>query len=101
MEDPWILPSSINSSVPVEIDVSFPETMMAYQANLDQVAEPSPSSSRTEEEDPYVMSAWAVQSSHMHDYLDTVFPSDEAIIEAMSGVDPPWEELNHRSYFLP
>ena len=30
-----------------------------------------------------------------------VFPSDEAIIEAMSRVEPPWEELHHRSYFLP
>ena len=30
-----------------------------------------------------------------------VFPSDEVIIEAMSGVKPPWEELHHRSYFLP
>ena len=30
-----------------------------------------------------------------------VFPSDEAIIEAMSGIEPPWEELHHRSYFLP
>ena len=29
-----------------------------------------------------------------------VFPSNEAIIEAMSGVEPPWEELHHRSYFL-
>ena len=37
----------------------------------------------------------------MHDCLDSVFPSDEAIIEAMSGVEPPWEELHHRSYFLP
>ena len=23
------------------------------------------------------------------------------IIEVMSGVEPPWEELHHRSYFLP
>ena len=29
------------------------------------------------------------------------FPSDEAILEAMSGVEKPWEELHHRSYFLP
>ena len=35
--------------------------------------------------------AWAVQYSHAHDYLDSVFLSDEAIIEAMSGVEPPWE----------
>ena len=54
-----------------------------------------------EEEDPYVLPAWAVQYSHAHNYLDTVFPSDEAIIETMSGVEPPWEELHHRSYFLP
>ena len=45
--------------------------------------------------------AWAVQSSHAHDYLYMVFPSDEVIIEAMLGVEPPWEELHHRSYFLP
>ena len=48
-----------------------------------------------------MLPAWAVQSSHMHDCLDSVFSSDEAIIEAMSGVEPPWEELHHRSYFLP
>ena len=45
--------------------------------------------------------AWAVESSHPHDFLDGVFPLDESIIEAMSGIDPPWEELHHRSYFLP
>ena len=42
-----------------------------------------------------------MQSSHTHDCLDIVFPSDEAIIEAMSRVEPPWEELHHRYYFLP
>ena len=41
-----------------------------------------------------------MQYSHAHDCLDSVFPSDEVIIEAMSGVEPPWEELHHRSYFL-
>ena len=48
-----------------------------------------------------MLSAWVVQYTHAHDYLDMVFPSDEEIIEAMSGVEPPWEELHHRSYFLP
>ena len=48
-----------------------------------------------------MLPAWAVQSSHVHNFLDSVFPSDEEIIEAMSGVEPPWEELHHRSYFLP
>ena len=48
-----------------------------------------------------MLPTWAIESSHAHDCLDGVFPSDEAIIEAMSGVEPPWEELHHRSYFLP
>ena len=42
------------------IDVPFPATMVAYQANLGCVVDPSPSSSWTEEEDPYVLPAWAV-----------------------------------------
>ena len=33
--------------------------------------------------------------------LIVFFSSDEAIIEAMSRVEPPWEELHHRSYFFP
>ena len=48
-----------------------------------------------------MLPTWAVESSHTHDFLDDVFPLDEAIIEAMSRVEPPWEELHHRSYFLP
>jgi hypothetical protein len=33
--------------------------------------------------------------------LDLVFPSDEEILEAMTGPDRPWDDLHHRSYFLP
>ena len=69
MEDPWILPTPSTSSEPVVMDMSFPATMIAYQANLKCVAEPSPSSSWTEEEDPYVLPVWAVESSHAHDCL--------------------------------
>ena len=67
MEDPWILPTPSTSSEPIMMDVPLPTTMIAYQANLESVADPSPSSSRIEEEDPYVLPAWAVQSSHAHD----------------------------------
>jgi hypothetical protein len=28
-------------------------------------------------------------------------PSDEAVIEAMTSPDKPWEDLHHISYFLP
>ena len=60
MEDPWILPTPSTPSEPIVTNVPFPATMIAYQANLKCVAEPSPSSSQMEEEDPYVLSAWAV-----------------------------------------
>ena len=90
MEDPWILPTPSTPSEPIVTDVPFPATMVAYQANLVCVAEPSPSSSRMGEEDPYVLPAWAAQYSHTHDYLDSFFPLDKVIIEAISGVEPLW-----------
>ena len=93
MEDPWILPSpstSSDNSIPAEIYVSFPTTLVAYQDNLDHVVDPSPSSSWTEEEDPYMLPTWAVDSSHSHDCLNDFFSSDEAILEAMFGVEQCW-----------
>ena len=95
MEFPWVLPSPSTSSMPIETDVPFPTTMVAYQANLDHVVEPSPSSSWMKEEDLYVLLAWEVESSNSQDFLDDVFSSDEAIIEAMFGIEQPWEELHH------
>ena len=80
MEYPWILPTSSTSSEPIVMDVPFPAAMITYQANTKCVTEPSPSSSRMEEEDLYVLPAWEVQSSHAHDCLDSVFPSDKVII---------------------
>ena len=72
MEYPWILPSLSTSSVPVKTNLSFPTTMVAYQANLDQVANPSSSSSWMKEEDSYVLPGWEVESSHSDDCLDDV-----------------------------
>ena len=60
MEDPWIIPTLSTLSEPIVTNVPLPTTMVAYQAHLECVAEPSPSSLRTEEEDPYVLPAWAV-----------------------------------------
>ena len=100
MGDPWILPSPSPSSEPIETSMPFPAVMIAYQANLQSAAEPRSSSSRTEEEDPYVLSG-ATESSQTPDCLDTVSPSDEVIIESRLGVEPPWEKFYHRLDFLP
>ena len=62
-----------DNSIPFDTDVSLPTKLEAYQANLHHVVDPSPSSSQTEEEDPYVLPAWEVESYHSHNYLDDVF----------------------------
>jgi hypothetical protein len=54
-----------------------------------------------DEEDPVLEPVWAVQSSCSHDFLNDTLPSDEAILEAMYCPNRPWDDMHHRSYFLP
>ena len=68
------------------MDVSLPTAMIAYQANLDGVVDPSPSSSQMEEEDPYVLPAWVVESSHSHDFLDDVFHQMKPLLRPCLGL---------------
>jgi hypothetical protein len=51
--------------------------------------------------DPLLEPIWAQSSLATTDSLDLVLPSDETAIEAMTSLDKPWEDLHHRSYFLP
>ena len=86
MEYPWILPTPSPSNGPIEMNVPLPVPMIAYQENIDCVAEPSPSSSRTEEEYPYVLPAWEVESSHVHDCLDDVFHRMKPLLRPCLGL---------------
>jgi hypothetical protein len=54
-----------------------------------------------QELDPILEPIWALYSLADTDSLDLVFPSNEVIIEAMTSLDRPWDDLNCRSYFLP
>ena len=45
--------------------------------------------------------AWTLDSTSALDCLDTILPFEEEILEAMMGVDRPWDDLHHHSYFLP
>jgi hypothetical protein len=74
---------------------------IAYQAVLDSSADPDPITSQTDEEDPVLRPVWATSLSCSHDFLDETLPSDEAILEAMNGSKRPWDDMYHRSYFLP
>jgi hypothetical protein len=102
--DPWTLPSPAmsyegHSHIGMEMSLSIVE--IVYQAIQEATVDPDPSSSWMEEVDPVLEPIWVAHSSSSHEFLDDTLPSDEAILEAMSGPDRPWDDLHHRSYFLP
>ena len=101
---PWTLHSSTSSiEVPLHASMAMPLLVVkiAYQAILDSYVNPDPVTSPTNEEDPVLKLVWATLFYFSHDCLDGNFPSDESIIEAMNGSDKPWDDMHHRSYFLP
>ena len=52
--------------------------------------------------DMYSLPEWAsLPSSSSHDFLNDVLLSDEAILEAMTLSERPWEDHHHRSSILP
>jgi hypothetical protein len=102
--DPWTLPSSTmfcEGQSHTEMGMPPLATKIAYQAILDSSTDPDPVTLHMDEEDLVLEPVWVTSSSCSHDYLDESLPSDEAIIEAMNGSDRPWDDMNHRSYFLP
>jgi hypothetical protein len=76
-------------------------TEITYQGILDSYADPDPIPSQTVKEDPVLRPAWATSLYCSHDFLDETFPSNEAILEAMNVSKRPWDNMHHRSYFLP
>ena len=75
---------------------------VAYQAITQATVDPIPDPLTVSEDlEEVYLPAWAENSSLSIDCLDTVLPSNEAIMEAMSGCDKICEDLHHRSYFLP
>jgi hypothetical protein len=100
--DPWILPSPSTTlegtgHPDMSMLVSTAEVVysLVQQALVD--TDPTP----TQELDPLLVPIWAQGSLIDTHLLDLVLPSDEAIIEAMTFPDKPWDDLHHRSYFLP
>jgi hypothetical protein len=75
------------------------DSLSSHSMSYYRHEDPSPTS--MEEVDPILEPVWALNSSNSHDFLDIVLPSDEVILEVMTGPEQPWEDLHHRSYFLP
>jgi hypothetical protein len=87
-----------HSNIGMAMQLSIVEIM--YQAILKYIVDLDPPSSQKNEVDLILKPIWVVQSSCFHKCLNDTLPSDESIIEAMSGVDRPWENIHHISYFL-
>jgi hypothetical protein len=100
--DPWILPSpSDTMEATGHAGMSSPLSAAEVAYSTVQQTSATPDPIPAPELDPLFEPIWAQNSLVDTDSLDLVLPSDEAIIEAMTGPDKPWEDLHHRSYFLP
>jgi hypothetical protein len=101
-QDPWTLPSpsdTMDATGHAGMSTPLSATEVAY--SLVQQPSATPDTTLTQELDPPLEPIWAQGSLATTDSLDLVLPSDEAIIKVMTGLDKPWEDLHHRSYFLP
>jgi hypothetical protein len=101
-QDPWILPSPSDTMDAMgHVGMSTPLSAAEVAYSLVQQASATPDPIPAQESDPLLEPIWAQDSFANTNSLDLVLPADEAIIEAMTGPDKPWDDLHHRSYFLP
>jgi hypothetical protein len=101
-QDLWILPSPSAMMDETGHDGMFMPLSSAEVAySLVQQTSATPDPTPAQVLDPPPEPIWAQGSLATTDLLDLVLPSDEAVIEAMTSPDRPWEDLHHRSYFLP
>jgi hypothetical protein len=100
--DPWILPppSAMMEGIGYR-GMSMPLSVAEVEYSLVQQASTDPDPTPAQELDLILEPIWAQGSLIDTDSLDLVFPSDEEIMEAMTSLDKPWNDLHHRSYFLP
>jgi hypothetical protein len=100
--DLWILPSpSTLMEGTRHHGMSMPLSMAEVSYSIVQQASADPDLTPAQELDPFLEPSWAQGSLATTDSLDLVFPYDEEILEALNCLDRPWDDLHHRSYFLP
>jgi hypothetical protein len=102
--NPWTLPSSnisFEGQSHIEMEILLSVAEIAYPTLLDSSVDPDPVSSQTNKEDPVLEPVWATLSYFSHYFLDDTLPSYESIVEAINDPDKSWNDMQHRSYFLP
>jgi hypothetical protein len=74
-------------------NMSMPLSAVEVAYSLVQQASATPDLTLAQELDPPLEPIWAQGSLANTDSLDLVLPSDEAVIEAMTSPDKPWEDI--------
>jgi hypothetical protein len=102
-EDPWVLPNpSIlveeNEHAVMSMPFSIQEDFLLGHSN--DLNDNDHASSRIEEYNQNTSPMRTFESCLALDSLDMVFPSNKSILEAMTCIEKPWEDMNHRSCFL-
>jgi hypothetical protein len=99
--DPWNLTSPSASIEGIgHLGMTMPLSVAEVVYNIFQQASANPDLAPSHELDPILEPIWTQDSLATQDHLDLVFPSDEAILEAMTSPDRLWDDFHHRSYFL-
>jgi hypothetical protein len=101
-DDLWIFPSPSATmdgigNLGMSMALSVAEVVYSLVQQTSTHTDPTPA----QEFNPFLEPIWAQGSLTDTDSLDLLFTSDEAVIEAMTSPYKPWDDLHHRSYFLP
>jgi hypothetical protein len=100
--DLWTLPSTSTSMEGTgHLGMAMPLSTIEVVYSIVQQASVEPDPTPAQDLDPILEPIWAQGSLTTTYSLDLVLPSNEAIIEVLTGLDRPWDDLHHRSYFLP
>jgi hypothetical protein len=100
--DPWIFPSPFSMMEGIghpSMSMPLSAAEVAYSLVEQDLVDTDPTPAQ--ELDPPLETIWVQGSLTNTNSLDLVFPFDEAVIEAMTSPDKPWDDLHHKSYFLP
>jgi hypothetical protein len=100
--NPWNLPSPSASMEGIwHLGMAMPLSVVEVAYNIVQQTSANPSSAPSQELDLVLEPIWAQYYLATQDPLDYVFPSDEAILEEMTGHDRPWDDMHHSLIFFP
>jgi hypothetical protein len=76
-------------------------SMIEVAYSIVQKASTDPDMTLAQELDPFLEPIWDQGFLVNTNSLYLILPLDEVIIEAITSPNKPWDDLRHRSYFLP